>query len=286
MKNTLSAVVGLLVRATAVAALAAGAAMAEAPSSAAELARIYAAQVDRRIEVPAEEVRRYAGLAEAGLYRAEVALTQPQYILVVDRSPWVQAVLLLWRAGESDYSLVGASPVSTGRPGSFDHFETPLGVFAHDLRNPDFRAEGTVNENGIRGYGAKGMRVFDMGWQPAPKGWGDGKVIDMRLQMHATDADLLERRLGTAQSKGCIRIPSGLNHLLDHYGVIDAAYNEAVRSGQAPWVLAPDREPVAGAGRYIIVVESLRSDRPDWSLAPYIPRVRTPRPAPVLPVTR
>ncbi|MES2633874.1 MAG: L,D-transpeptidase [Pseudomonadota bacterium] len=283
MKHALSVVAGLVVRAALAAVMTAGFAMADSPASASDLAQIYAGSVDRRIEVPAAEVKRYWALAETALYRAEVALAQPQYIVVVDRSPWVQAVLLLWRAGEGDYSLVGASPVSTGLPGSFDHFETPIGVFAHDLRNPDFRAEGTLNSNGIRGYGAKGMRVFDLGWQPAPKGWGDGKVMDMRLQMHATDPDLLERRLGTAQSKGCIRIPATLNHLLDHYGVIDAAYEDAARAGQAQWVLPPDRKPVAGAGRYVIVVDSLRSDRPEWSPAPYIPHVR-PAVRPSLPV--
>jgi hypothetical protein len=36
-------------------------------------------------------------------------------------------------------------------------------VFEHTLDNPDFRAEGTVNEFGIRGYGTKGMRIFDFG---------------------------------------------------------------------------------------------------------------------------
>ncbi|WP_048440857.1 L,D-transpeptidase family protein [Caenimonas sp. SL110] len=281
MKNTLRALLGMGVLAAA--AIASGPSMAQASPSAAELARIYAASVDRRIEVPAVEVKRYAALADSALFRAEVTPAQPQYIVVVDRSAWVQAVLLLWRAGEGDYSLVGASPVSTGLAGSFDHFETPLGVFAHDLRNPDFRSEGTLNTNGIRGYGAKGMRVFDLGWQPAPKGWGDGKVMDMRLQMHATDPDLLERRLGTAQSKGCIRIPATLNHLLDHHGVLDAAYEEAARTGQANWVLPPDREPVAGAGRYVIVVDSLRNDRPEWSPAPYIPHVRPPA-RPALPV--
>ena len=105
-----------------------------------------------------------------------------------------------------------------------------LGVFAHSLDNPDFRAEGTLNSNGIRGYGAKGMRVFDFGWQRVPKGWGDGAVSEMRLQMHATDPDLLERRLGSAQSKGCIRIPATLNRFLDRHGVLDADYERAARA--------------------------------------------------------
>ena len=46
----------------------------------------------------------------------------------------------------------------------------------------------------------------------------------MRLQMHATDADRLEPLLGSARSKGCIRIPASLNRLLDHFGLLDADY--------------------------------------------------------------
>lgn len=245
----------------------------------ADMAARYRAEVDMRLDLPALETRRYAHLAAAALARAGVSLAQPQYVVVVDRDPLVQAVLLFWISGPGEFHWLGASPASTGRPGSFDHFETPLGVFDHTPLNPDFRAEGTRNENGIRGYGVKGMRVFDLGWQRVPKGWGDGAVVAMRLQMHATDPDLLERRLGSAQSKGCIRIPASLNRLLDHHGVLDAAYEQAQREGARFWVLDPGRQPVAGAGRYVIVVESQRAERPDWSPGPFIPH-RKPNPVP------
>jgi hypothetical protein len=236
----------------------------------ADMAGLYRAQVDRRLDLPAFEAQAYVRLAEEALVRAGVTLAQPQYLAVVDRSPKVQAFLLFWRSAAGEFHWLGASPVSTGRTGSFDHFETPLGVFEHSTVNPDFRAQGTRNENGIRGYGVKGMRVFDFGWQRVPKGWDDGAVIDMRLQMHATDPDLLEPRLGSAQSKGCIRIPASLNRLLDHYGVLDADYEQALREGRRLWVLDARREPVAGAGRYLIVVDSGREQRPDW--APARPR--------------
>lgn len=237
----------------------------------ADVATQYRLRVDLRIEVPADESRRYARLAEAALRGAGATLSQAQWLFVVDRDPWVQAGLLFFRSAEGDYLLAGASPVSTGRPGSFDHFETPAGVFPHTAANPDFRAEGTLNENGIRGYGVKGMRVFDFGWQRVPKGWGDGNVIEMRLQMHATDPDALERRLGSAQSKGCIRIPASLDRFLDHYGIIDADYERLAQAGRKPPVLKEDREPVADAGQYLVVVDSERTGRPDWSPAPYIP---------------
>lgn len=246
---------------------------------AADTAALYRTQVDLRLEVPPEEMSRYGKLAEAELIKAGITLSQPQHIAVVDRHPHVQALLLFWRSGSGEWIGVGASPVSTGMPGSYDHFETPLGVFEHSMANPDFRAEGTFNENGIRGYGVKGMRVFDFGWQRVPKGWGDGEVIEMRLQIHASDPDVLERRLGSAQSKGCIRIPASLNRLLDLHGVLDASYEQAAREGEKLWVLDANRQPVGDAGRYLIVVESIRKDRPGWSPPPFLPH-RKPVPQP------
>jgi hypothetical protein len=236
----------------------------------AQLAAAFRSQVDRKLEVPSEEIRRYGVLAEASARAAGVKLGQ-EYVAVVDRDPYVQALLLMWRSADGEYRLIGASPVSTGRPGTFDHFETPLGVFEHSRANPDYRAEGTFNENGIRGYGLKGMRVYDFGWQQVPKGWGDGQVIQMRLQMHATDPDALEQRLGSAQSKGCIRIPATLNRLIDFRGLLDADYNEATQQGAHLWVLRDDREPVTDAGRYLIVVDTQRSEPLDWSPRPPLP---------------
>ncbi|VTU36357.1 hypothetical protein H4CHR_03892 [Variovorax sp. PBS-H4] len=269
------------VRASAVALLlffSAAAVAAAAPASPSELGALYRGQVDRVLEVPADEVRRYQRLAEAALINAQAELSRAQYLLVVDRAPRVQAALLLWRSSAGEYRFIGASPVSTGRPGEFDHFETPAGVFDHSPSNSDFRAEGTFNSNGIRGYGERGMRVYDFGWQPAPKGWGDGAVIEMRLQMHATDPDSLERRLASAQSKGCVRIPGTLNKLLDRYGVLDAEYERLAAGGQKLWVLREDRQTVSDPGRYLVIVDTGRSVRPEWSPAPYVPPVRPPAP--------
>lgn len=233
-----------------------------------ELSDLFRTWVDRQLVVPQDELPLYQRLAEAALAGAQADLSESQYLLVVDRSEGVQAALLFWRSGEGLYRLVGATPVSTGRPGTFDHFETPQGAFEHTPANPDFRAEGTYNRQGIRGYGAKGLRVYDFGWQTVPKGWGDGAALEMRLQMHATDPDALERRLGSVQSKGCIRIPATFNRFLDHYGVLDAEYEQLAGTGRKLAVLKADREPVADAGRYLVVVDSGRLERPAWSPAP------------------
>ena len=128
------------------------------------------------------------------------------------------------------------------------------------------RAEGTKNKFGIRGYGRKGTRVYDFGWVPAAKGWGNGGMSVMRLQMHATDPDRLEPRLGTAQSKGCIRIPASLNELIDHYGVLDADYQEKIDDGRRLWVLRGDRTPTPWSGRYLVVVDSMSMRGPTGRL--------------------
>ncbi len=214
---------------------------------ASDLARAYGAQVDRTLPAPPDEARRYARLAQDALAQAGVTLARPQYLAVVDRDPYVQALLLFFRNADSTLELVGASPVSTGRTGGLDSFETPAGVFEHSRAAADFRSDGVPDADGLLRYGAKGLRVYDFGPQKVPQGWGDGKAAEMRLLMHATDPELLEQRLGSAQSDGGIRIPASLDGFIDQYGLLD--------------------------GAWLVVVDTRRGSRPDWSPEPYIPRV-------------
>jgi len=100
------------------------------------------------------------------------------------------------------------------------------------------------------------MRVYDFGWVSSRRGWGKRDLGTMRLQMHATDPDVLERRLGQADSTGCVRIPADFNRLIDHYGLLDADYNDALHDGRHLWVLAADREPVATPGSYLVVIDT------------------------------
>ncbi|MFM8899691.1 MAG: L,D-transpeptidase [Burkholderiales bacterium] len=228
----------------------------------------FAQEVDRRLEVPPLAQQQYMDLLDAALADAGLLDLPPQALLLVDRSVQVQAAFLLLRTAQSAWVWLGAVPVSTGRVGSFDHFVTPLGVFAHTLDNPDFRAEGSYNEHHIRGYGVRGMRVFDFGWALAERGWGPGGSSLMRLQMHATDPKLLEPRLGRAESKGCIRIPATFNVFMDRHGVLDADYEQALASGRSMWVLRADRQPLPWPGRYLVIVDSNTLVRPDWSPLP------------------
>ena len=78
----------------------------------------------------------------------------------------------------------------------------------------------------------------------------------------------MEQRLGTAQSKGCIRIPASLNEFIDRHGVLDNDYQEEIDDGRRLWVLRGDRTPTPWSGRYLVVVDSKFSERPDWSHLP------------------
>jgi hypothetical protein len=243
---------------------------ADAPHPAVALAAVYRREVDRRLDVPPAERAAYAAALLGALQAGAVRIDRGQFVLLVDRSAFVQAAMVWWVDPDGAAMLVGASPASTGRPSGFEHFETPIGVFEHSLANPDFRAEGTLNENGIRGYGDKGMRVYDFGWVVARRGWAPGEQ-EMRLQVHATDRTRLEPRLGQRASKGCVRIPAAMNALIDRHGVLDAAYDEALAAGRKLWVLRSDRVPSPAAGRWLVVVDSGRSARPAWSPAPRAP---------------
>jgi hypothetical protein len=235
------------------------------------LAPAFQREVDMRLDLPPEEQTYYAQLLKDALTDAGVALAASQYLLLLDRNPHVQAILLYW-FDPGQLHFIGASPVSTGNPGGFDHFVTPQGVFAHTLENLDYRAEGTPNKLGVRGFGAKGMRVFDFGWAQGERGWGRGGTSQMRLLMHATDPELLEHHLCEPKSKGCIRIPSTLDSFIDRYGLLDADYEQAQAKGKKFWVIRPERTPTPWSGRYLVIVDSGRLERPTWSLCPVPPQ--------------
>ncbi len=208
----------------------------------------------------------------------------PQVVVVVDRNPAVQRLMLMLArpGGPAGWRLVGAAHVSTGQAGRKDYYLTPVGVFAHTDAILDFRAAGTRNEHHVRGLGLAGMRVWDFGWQWALKGWHtDGAGGDIRLQMHATDPDLLERKLGHPASEGCVRLSSSMNRFLDRRGVLDADYERAAATDiRYSTLLSPQRTPTRLAGRLLIVIDTSRpasdpptsaSRPPDWPSPDAVP---------------
>lgn len=241
----------------------------------------FAREVDHRLDVPLADRQGYLVRLQETLADAGLSPVSAQAFLLVDRSPQVQAAFVVLRTPAGEWQWIGATAISTGKTGTFEHFKTPLGVFAHSLDNPDFRALGTLNKNHIRGYGVRGRRVFDFGWQTGERGWGKGGTSKMRLQMHATDPHVLEARLGGVASEGCIRIPATLNVFLDQRGILDADYEQAQASGRRQWVLKTDRRPIEWPGRFMVIVDSAALERPAWSPLPGV--ASSPPPAPMTP---
>lgn len=188
-------------------------------------------------------------------------LDRPQAFLLVDRAEdaggqWAHVVV--GGPGASAWEIVGSGRVSTGRRGRFDHYLTPLGVVEHDGSILGWRAQGTPNEHGIRGLGARGMRVWDFGWRQAQTGWlARPETREIRLLVHATDPVHLEPRLGAPASKGCIRVSGRMNRFLDRHAILDAAYLAVAPANRRISALLPaDGTPSPLAGRYVAVVET------------------------------
>lgn len=222
-----------------------------------EIAEQFEQRVARRLQLPASEGRLYASMTELQVMSDRHGLLEPQYLLLVDGNPHVQAAFLMWRLGPGAYDLLGASPVSTGGPVRPDYLETPQGVFEradgelHASMGPCDLAQPRICRR-------EGARVLDFGWQRARNASGRGRLMPMRLQARAANP-LAERRLGTACTDGCILLPASLMHLLDELGLLDAGlqYEAPARTATLPY-----------RGRYLVVVDSGREERPAWSPAP------------------
>lgn len=199
----------------------------------------------------------WIGAAQVAIATAGTTIARPQLAVVVDRNPGVQQLCMVLAMPDGPWWTIGGSKVSTGQAGRRGYFVTPTGVFVHSDAIIDYRAEGTFNENHIRGLGLKGSRVWDFGWRQARKGWiGDDESAEIRFLLHATDP-VLEQRLGRPASKGCIRIPAVMNRFLDEYGVLDADYEAAAAiDGRIAAVLLPTRHPTPLAGNLLIVIDS------------------------------
>jgi hypothetical protein len=160
---------------------------------------------------------------------------------VVDSCPAVQAAFLFWRLLPGRYELIGASPASTGNPEQAGCVQTPQGVFAQAPLE----------------YGRRlTSRVYDFGLHRA-RGGARGGFTDLRLQARAATGRT-GALLGKVQSNGCILLPPGMVAFLDQFGVLDDGRNGSV---------TPAGEALPFAGRYLVVIDSERDERPEWVAA-------------------
>ncbi|UJX39864.1 hypothetical protein K9F62_14220 [Desulfovibrio sp. JY] len=229
------------------------------------LARVSRSPRHHRVDMlraPSSQYRDDIRLDALNRLRAAGAdLSASQFFLYADRNPAAQlAFLAFYDAGAKKVLLLGVDFISTGKLRAHeDSFITPAGVFENTTENWSYRAQGTKNSKGWRGLGAKGSRVWDFGFQQAPRKFRQG-VYDsqMRLLMHATDPDQGEPRLGGTDSKGCVRISAASNAFLDGHSILDRHY-EALAASEPDkdmWQLRADRTPVGNPGSYLVVGDS------------------------------
>ncbi len=235
--------------------------MAEAAVAAefARLRQLLAEQIPDQAEYDADGD--HAWMEAAVMVASGFEVDRPQLIVVVDRNPEVQRLRIMLAEPGTAWRTVGGGKVSTGQAGRPGYFITPTGVFRHTDAIIDYRALGTRNEQGIRGLGAEGMRVWDFGWQAAMPGWNsDLEPREIRLLIHATDPRFLEPRLGRPASKGCIRIAAAMNRFLDLQGVLDADHERAAATdARIAHVLNADRTPTPLAGNTLIIIDTSRN---------------------------
>lgn len=209
----------------------------------------------REIEKLQEEFKKNVGGIELKPNYLKLALTdaarliaslenESQYFLYVDRNPQKQIILVCYfDLVNKEIILIGADKTSTGNPKRKGHFITPIGIYKNQFIG--YRALGAKNDQGWRGLGEKGSRVWDFGWQKTDY---KNEKREIRLLLHATDPIFGEPRLGKIDSKGCIRISNKLNRFLDHYGLIDREME-----GKVSWLFKKDRKPVSQQGKYLLV---------------------------------
>ena len=179
-----------------------------------------------------------------------------QLLVTVDRNPAVQEMRIVLARPDGPWLLIGATHVSTGEPGLRGHYKTPVGVFEHNRRIIDYRAQGTYNRHHLRGLGVKGMRVWDFGWHTTENWREPDRRLRIRLEIHATDPLVLEARIGRPASKGCVHVSAALNRFLDRHGVLDAGYEAAAETDRRyRELLAADRTPTSLAGTLMVVFD-------------------------------
>jgi len=213
-----------------------------------ELMEQYRRDVVPRLAMPADEVRLYGGIAELQLHNVGRGLLAPQYLLVIDSNPHVQAAMLFWRLLPGSYELVGASPVSTSALAA-NQLSAAQGLLEQGQAGKDHAACAHTCGRGRQ-------RIYDFGWQRTKQGFPAPGAADLRVQVRGADRRA-ERSLGTPCPEGCILLPASLISFLDEYGILD----EGV-PGLAYRHVLPYR------GRHLMLVDSEREERPEWSPAP------------------
>jgi hypothetical protein len=94
-----------------------------------EMNKTFANEVQRRLNMPTADQLLYGSKLQQALQEKSLGAIANEYVVLVDRNQNVQALFIYFRArAHGIWHMVGATPVSTGLPGTYDHFTTPMGV--------------------------------------------------------------------------------------------------------------------------------------------------------------
>ena len=112
---------------------------------------------------------------QAAVAASGPSIGQAQLLVVVDRNPSVQQMRIVLARPDGAWGSLGGTKVSTGQMGRRDYYLTPTGVFLHTDAVLDWRAEGTLNPQHIRGLGLKGCASGISASSALRKAGGQGK---------------------------------------------------------------------------------------------------------------
>lgn len=197
-----------------------------------------------------EEIRKSISNAMSS---GAMTISGKRFVVAVNRNPAGQTGSVLLVDEKGGVEEIFSSKISSGTKGRKGYFLTPTGVFLNSAENGNYRAVGTKNSNGVRGLGVKGSRVYDFGWVESVAGWNPGIQGKIRMQMHSTDPDTLESKLGTPASKGCIRVQGKINEIIDQFGVLDQDYEE---NRATHWIFSKNKNKTPYSGKFVIVYDA------------------------------
>lgn len=207
------------------------------------------------------------------LQNKHLQLEATQFISIIDLENQFY-ILALWDNDLKQFRYIGKDLISSGninreievRFGENHYLKTPAGVFESQM---GWRSDGKVSDDNVtKGYGSKNRYVFYFGQQNTiryntfdkeknkiydQKKW---KLITDKLQL-AIHAHESSKKMGKANSHGCIRMSDELNRFIDNNLVL----HKKMFNGNK-WLHKYSKQPINPkhyniAGKYLIVLDNI-----------------------------
>jgi len=149
-----------------------------------------------------------------------IYLKNNEFIFLIDRYTQ-KALILSYNKKHNFVSYIASSKVSTGNPHlnsrNDRYFQTPLMIIN---RKKYVRGDWRANKRNFQEYGKRNNRIFYLGKHIIPLNDNSNILKEVHLALHSTNP-IDSRLLGHKASRGCIRISSTLNKILDKGSILD-----------------------------------------------------------------